>query len=234
MNIFHYRDIDSFLHNQHPLTKIFLTLLISSVILKSSMLFSMIIFALLSFTLVVIKVPLKRYIKQGIYFPILLLIIGVSHYLSSLNISSTVHITISFMSMIMMSILLIDSTAFNDIAGAIGSLFSHVSRKKGYYIASTIELTLHMIPLFFDISHELMIARKARGIRFLSSPVKNVSEYVAALFSLTLNKVEHLEIALKSRNYNPEQKREFRKMNIRDITLLILASLFVVLVYFIT
>ncbi len=130
MNIFHYRDIDSFLHNQHPLTKIFLTLLISSVILKSSMLFSMIIFALLSFTLVVIKVPLKRYIKQGIYFPILLLIIGVSHYLSTLNISSTVHITISFMSMIMMSILLIDSTAFNDIAGAIGSLFSHVSRKK--------------------------------------------------------------------------------------------------------
>jgi len=220
MNIFHYRDIDTSIHRLSPITKILITLLISSLILKSSIFFTSLICISLFVLLIIIKVPLKNYAKEGIYFFILLLIISVSHYLSTENIVSTIQITLAFCSMIMMSVILLDTTAFNDIASTIGYFLSLFSSKLGYRIATTIELTLHMIPLFFDAASDLRLARKARGQRINHHVISQVAEYVSALFSITFIKVERLELALKARMFNPDNKRDYIKIRRKDLLIL--------------
>lgn len=231
MNIFHYRDIESVIHKQHPLGKIFITLLISSLIIKSSLLFTTICFIFLTLICVIIKIPFKNYAKEGRYFFFLIIIIGASDYLNNYSVVGTTRVTLAFISMLLLSIILIDTTAFNDIASAIGSLFSRLSKRRGYSIASTIELTLSMIPLFFDLSHQLLQARKARGQRFFSSPFKTLKEFVESFFSMTLIKVEHLEMALKARAFNPQRERDYNKMGKSDITTLIAVSSLIILLY---
>ena len=231
MNIFHYRDIDTSIHHISPITKILITLLISSLILKSSIFFTSLICISLFVLLIIIKVPLKNYAKEGIYFFFLILIISVSHYLSSKNIISTIQITLAFCSMIIMSVILLDTTAFNDIASTIGYFLSLFSSKLGYRIATTIELTLHMIPLFFDAASDLRLARKARGQRINRYIISHVVEYVSALFSITFIKVERLELALKSRMFNPDNKRDYIKMCRKDLITLLIATFFIIILY---
>ncbi len=231
MNIFHYRDIDTSIHRLSPITKILITLLISSLILKSSIFFTSLICISLFILLLIVKVPLKNYAKEGIYFFFLLLIISVSHYLSTENIVSTIQITLAFCSMIMMSVILLDTTAFNDIASTIGYFLSLFSPKLGYRIATTIELTLHMIPLFFDAASDLRLARKARGQRINRHIISQVVEYVSALFSITFIKVERLELALKARMFNPDNKREYMKIRRKDLLILLIASVSIIILY---
>jgi energy-coupling factor transporter transmembrane protein EcfT len=231
MNIFHYRDIDTSIHRLSPITKIIITLLISSLILKSSIFFTSLICISLFILLLIVKVPLKNYAKEGIYFFFLLLIISVSHYLSTENIVSTIQITLAFCSMIMMSVILLDTTAFNDIASTIGYFLSLFSSKLGYRIATTIELTLHMIPLFFDAASDLRLARKARGQRINRHIISQVVEYVSALFSITFIKVERLELALKARMFNPDNKREYMKIRRKDLLILLIASVSIIILY---
>jgi len=231
MNIFHYRDVDTSIHHLSPITKILITLLISSLILKSSIFFTSLICISLFILLIIVRVPLKNYAKEGIYFFFLLLIISVSHYLSTENIVSTIQITLAFCSMIMMSVILLDTTAFNDIASTIGYFLSLFSSKLGYRIATTIELTLHMIPLFFDAASDLRLARKARGQRINRHVISQVAEYVSALFSITFIKVERLELALKARMFNPDNKRDYIKIHRKDLITLLIATVSIIILY---
>jgi len=231
VNIFHYRDIDTPLHNLAPITKIILTLVISSLIIKSSIIFTSSIAVTLFLLLILIKVPLRNYAKEGIYFFFLLSVISISHYISSENIVGTIQITLAFISMIMVSVILIDTTAFNDIASTIGSFLSIISPKLGYRIATTIELTLHMIPLFFDSASELRTARKARGQKMNRHVIRNVVEYVSALFAITFIKVEHLELALKARLFDPDREREFIRVRKKDLFVLLVATFLIIILY---
>jgi energy-coupling factor transporter transmembrane protein EcfT len=133
--------------------------------------------------------------------------------------------------MIMMSVILLDTTAFNDIASTIGYFLSLFSSKLGYRIATTIELTLHMIPLFFDAASDLRLARKARGQRINRHIISQVVEYVSALFSITFIKVERLELALKARMFNPDNKREYMKIRRKDLLILLIASVSIIILY---
>ena len=133
--------------------------------------------------------------------------------------------------MITLSVILIDTTAFNDITNTIGSILSRFSPKRGYRIASTIELTLHMIPLFFDSSSELRLARKARGGRINRHIVRNLVEYVSSLFSHTFMKVENLELALKGRMFDPDTKRDYVKTKKKDLIILMIATFFIIILY---
>ncbi len=208
-----------------------MTLLISSLILKSSIVFTVSISISLFIILLRIQVPIKEYSKEGVYFFFILSIISISHYLSTSSVVSTVQITLAFISMIMLSIILIDTTAFNDIASTIGSVLSLFSPKRGYRIATTIELTLHMIPLFFDSASELRLARKARGQKMNRHVIGNLLEYNRSLFAHTFMKVEHLELALKARMFDPDRKREYIKIKKNDVVVLVIATFFIIVLY---
>ncbi len=231
MNIFHYRDRETPIHTMPAITKIFLTLLTSSLILNSSLLFTLVVALFLFLILIIIRVPIKEYSKEGIYFFFIVSIMSISRFISTNSIVSTIQISFAFISMIMVSIILLDTTPFNDIASTVGSFLSLFSPKLGYRIASTIELTLHMIPLFFDASSELRIARKARGQKLNRHIIGQLTEYVSSLFSHTFMKVERLEIALKARMFDPDRKREYIKIEAKDVLVLVIATFFIIILY---
>ncbi len=217
MNIFHFRPAQSVLHSLHPLTKILLTLLLSSLALDSSLLFSVLLAVVLNVTLILIRVPLKHYGKEGKFFFLIIPVIGIFTYSHSKDLIETAQIVTAFFSMIELSILLLDTTAFDDLSMAIGSVLSLFSKKKGYRIASTIELTLAMIPLLFDITQSVSLARRARGEKMYRHPVRSVSQYVTGVLTLVFIRVEQLELALKARQFDPDKEREKMKPEFKDI-----------------
>lgn len=231
VNIFHYRDRPTPIHHLPAVTKILITLLISSLILKSSIIFTTVVAFSLFITLLLIRVPIKEYSKEGVYFFFIVSIISISHFVSTGSVVSTVQIAFAFISMIMLSIILIDTTPFNDIASTIGSFLSLFLPKLGYRIATTIELTLHMIPLFFDSASELRIARRARGQRMNRHIIRQLVEYTGALFAITFMKVERLEVALKARMFDPDKKRDYVKIKKKDVGVLIIATFLIIILY---
>ena len=234
MNIFHFRPAQSLLHSLHPLTKIFLTLLLSSLALDSSLLFSVLLAVVLNMTLILIRVPVRHYGKEGKFFFIIIPVIGIFTYIHSKDIRETVQIVTAFFSMIELSILLLDTTAFDDLSMAIGSVLSVFSKNKGYRIASTIELTLAMIPLLFDITQSVSLARRARGEKMYRHPVRSVSQYVTGVLTLVFIRVEQLELALKARQFDPDRKRDRISLRPLDIFLGLSVSSGAVVLYLFT
>jgi biotin transport system permease protein len=216
----------------HPLSKIFLTLLLSSLALHASLPFSLLLTITLTITLLLIRVPLREYGKEGRYFFIIIMIISISTYLYLKDVIQTVRIAFSFFSMIELSILLMDTTAFDDLSMALGSVLSIISKKRGYRIASTIELTLAMIPLFFDITQSVSFARKARGEKLYRHPIESLTGYVSSVLSLIFVRIEHLELALKARQFDPDRKRETLHFSKRDLLFVFTVTLASILLYF--
>ena len=219
VNLFHFRDRNTFLNLSHPLAKIFTLLLLSSLLAQAHLLRLLLIFGLFCSVAISLRIPLGQYRRELRFFLIMGIIIGLAQYLNTHHLKDTLRVTLRFATVVLMGILFTDTTAPDDLSRAIGSTLEPIPKIPGYRIGATIELTLATIPLLFDVAHQVFEARKARNESIWRRPVRRIVSYISAVFTLLLEKAEDLEIALKARNYNPDAKRDTIAFSYRDLIL---------------
>ena len=232
MNIFHYRPQGGFLHRMHPLSKILILIVLSTLNVQGSTLFS-VLSLLFALTLTVTThVPLVHYTKEMRYFSLIILIVALSRYLTSGSMEGALKTLCMFTSMILFSILLMDSTPVDETGRAVSLLFYPFGKKVVREVASITELTLMMIPLFLDTAQTILSARKARGERFTRHPIRSLASFTDSLLSRMFLDIERLEDALVSRQYAPENQAAIQPVSLYQVLLLFIVACASFWVYF--
>ena len=201
--IFHYREADNILTRLNPCTKL-LSVLVYSVVVSSSS-DSTAVFVLFLFPLIIasaIRLPVRSYLKESIFFLILALFIFISSFLSFADPVAALVPSVRFLSVMLISMLLTDTTMPDDIARSLGAALSHILGRAAYLIASVVEITISMIPLIIDCVLSIYEARRARGASFVRHPLRSASEFSASLITDLLDKAEIYADALSARGYS--------------------------------
>ncbi|MBN2859063.1 MAG: hypothetical protein JXK93_02225 [Sphaerochaetaceae bacterium] len=232
MNIFHYRPQGGFLHRVHPLIKILLLILLSTLNVQGSTLFSALslLFAL-SLTATT-RVPLVHYTKEMRYFSLIILIVALSRYFTTESIEGAFKTLCMFTSMILFSILLMDSTPVDEAGRAVSLLFVPFGKKVVREVAAITELTLMMIPLFLDTAQTILSARKARGEQFTRHPIRSLASFTDSLLNRMFLDIERLEDALVSRQYSPENQVAVQPILLSQVLILFIVACTALWVYF--
>ena len=234
INLFHFRDRNTFLNLTHPLTKIFVLLLSSSLLAQAHLLRVLLMVSLFSLVALSLQIPFSRYRRELRFFFIMGSIMALTHYLNTRQLQAPLVAVLRFSSIVLMGIIFADTTAPDDLSRAIGTVLSPIPKISGYRIGATLELTLSTIPLILDIAHQVSEARKARNESPWRRPVRRIVSYTSAVFTLLLERAEDIEAALTARNFNPDAKRDTVGWNYRDGILSVLAIGFTTLLFLFT
>ena len=205
--IFHYREADNFLTRLNPNTKL-VSLLVFSMLVASAQ--PIAVFVLFLFPVMIcfaIKLPIKEYIRESIFFIVIAAAMFVSSCISSRECIPAAAKAAGFLAAVAASILLTDSTMPDDLSRSLGSALSHILGRYAYVLSSIVEITLSMIPLIIDSAQGMLEARKARGDSFSAHPFRSVSELTAGILSDLLDKAEVYTDALMSRGYDASARR---------------------------
>ncbi len=234
--IFHYREQKAFLNRCNPLTKLLCILAILIPLSTASFTVTVALLAPLLVLAITQGLPLARYGKELRFFAVMTLLIGFTEYLATRALLPSFTACLRFLAIILSGMLLADSTAPDDLARSLGSVLDRLPFIDGWKIASSIELTLSMIPLIFDVSEQVTTARKAR-MEKNRHPIRNIKAVAASIFSLLLDRSEELTWALEARSFDPSRARRTLPYTKSDLYLgiavmLIVLSLFFVFPYF--
>lgn len=201
--IFHTRERDGFANRLNPLTK--LVMLLEACIILSSAdgtIATALALAIAALALVQ-HLPLRLYASEGIVFIILALFIFISDSLTTGTVIPPLISSFRFLMTVLASLLFIDCTQIGDLAQSLSWLLRPVFGSRAASFASTIQLTLSMIPMIFDNASQIAEARKARGASFIRHPLRSSQELALGLVSGLLESVDERADALLSRSYNP-------------------------------
>lgn len=221
--IFHYRQADNLLTRLNPNTKLVCLLSYSITISSAPSLAVYPLFLLCLIIAAVIRLPWKEYVKESIFFLVIALLMGISACFHEEGILSAVSSPLSFLSMVLASMLLADTTMPDELSRSLGSALSHVIGKYAYILSSLMEITLSMIPVTIDSTICMHEARKARGASFFHHPLRSVSELSVSILSDLLDKAEMYMDALYSRSYDPERKRSCAPYRAPDVLIICLS-----------
>lgn len=222
--IFHYRQADNLLTRLNPNTKLVCLLSYSITISSAPSLAVYPLFLLCLIIAAAIRLPWKEYVKESIFFLVIALLMGISACFHEEGILNAVSSPLSFLSMVLASMLLADTTMPDELSRSLGSALSHVIGKYAYILSSLMEITLSMIPVIIDSTICMHEARKARGASFFHHPLRSVSELSVSILSDLLDKAEMYMDALYSRSYDPERKRSCAPYRAPDVLIICLST----------
>lgn len=222
--IFHYREQHTLLCRANPVVKFLAVLILCIVLIRSSLAGVLLIALMLVSGAVIQKLPITHYKRELRFFAILMVLILITEYLAHQDILLSTTAAIRFFCIILCGMLIADATAPDDLARALGNLLDRIPFVHGAVVASTIELTLSILPLIFDASLEVVTARKARLER-RKNPYTAITSLSSSIFSLLLDKAQELSLALEARNFDPNRKRPGLPYSTSDLFLLVLTSL---------
>lgn len=206
--IFHYRVSDNLLTRLNPNTKL-VALLSYSIVISSCGPLETILLSLVPISIALgIRLPFREYIKESLFFILLSVLMAITSFLSQGDILHAFSYALSFLSMVLSSMLLTDTTMPDDLARSIGGALSKVIGRYAYIFSTLVEITLSMIPIIIDSTAGIFDARRARGASFSSHPLKTVSELSISILSSLLDKAEIYIDALYSRGYDASQIRD--------------------------
>jgi biotin transport system permease protein len=222
--IFHYREQHTLLCRANPVIKFLAVLILCLVLIKASLAGVLLITLVLLIGAGMQRLPITHYKRELRFFALLMILILVTEYLAQQDILQAITAALRFFCIILCGMLIADATAPDDLARALGSLLDRIPFVHGAVVASTIELTLSILPLIFDASLEVVTARKARLER-RRNPYTAITSLASAIFSLLLDKAQELSLALEARNFDPARKRPALPYSISDLILFILTLL---------
>ena len=224
--IFHYRDENTLLHKINPFIKLLTLLLLCSTLVSASFYGTILILSITLIMMLITKLPIFKYGKELFFFIFISFIIIVTSYFSNKTIIEVVNSVLKFITAILMSFLLADSSDPSDIARSLAKVIDKIPFINGWRFASHIELTLMCIPLIFDVSESISEARISRLEKVKKHPIKYIITYCISLIDNLLYKIDEIAYALDSRGYNPNIERETLPYSFRDI----LFILFVIII----
>ena len=214
--IFHYREDDNFLVHFNPAAKL-IALLSYSVIVSSAS--SRVVFVLALLPIVAasaIHLPWRQYLKESAFFIVLAAIMCAASYASDHDAVESAASAVAFLSMVLSSILLMDTTMPDELSRSLGSALSHVIGRRAYALSSLVEITLSMIPLIIDGSISMYESYRARGASFSSHPLRLLCQLSVSMLSSILDTAEMYIDALYSRGYDASKRRASAPYRMRD------------------
>lgn len=223
--IFHYRNADNLLVRLNPNAKL-ISLIVYTIIVSTSA--PAVVFPLVLLPIAaafMIRLPWREYLRESIFFVVLSLIMFVASVVSDQSLIHALAYSASFLSMVLASILLADTTMPDELARSLGAALSHIFGRYAYALATAMEITLSMIPIIIDSSVSIFEARKARGASFISHPLRSVSELSVSILSDLLDRAEIYIDALYSRGYDASKRRKCAPYRLRDVSVIILSIL---------
>jgi len=222
--IFHYRQQHTLLSRANPLSKFISVIAICILLFSLSLLGLGVVIILLSLAMWRQHLPVIRYRRELRYFGLILLLIIATEYLATGSTLSASVSALRFITIIQCGLLLTDCTAADDLARSLGSVLDRIPLVDGWAVASTIEMTLALLPMIFDASLEVVTARTARLER-KRHPLQVLGGITASIFSLILDKAEDLALALEARHFDPSQPRRRLGYSAPDGVLLLSVAL---------
>lgn len=228
-----YEERDSVLSRMNPAFKLVYLVLLSIIISTSRELEIYIYLA--SLLLIGIACHINI-LKSLISMPFMILIsifIAMTEWINTHSSLSTLSETFSFISLLMLAILFMATTDITELAAALGHYTAPILGKRAWKLSSSIMLTIAMIPMIFDVSTTMLDARRSRGGRFLSHPIKNITEYTISLLLLLFKKSEIFEDALLSRAFSNTAERKAKSARCYDIITLICMILLTIAIFII-
>ena len=219
--IFHYRAADNILTRLNPNTKLLSVIIFSIVVSASDPALVFILSVLVLFLAVIVRLPFRSYLKESVFFLVLAALMALSSYINHHCIIMAAASASGFLSMLLASSLLMDTTMPDELSRSLGSALSHIMGKGAYVISTVLEITISMIPLIIDSTVGMYEARKARGDSFLSHPVSSISGFTASVISDLLDKAGTYTDALYARGYNLSSCRSVPCYHLRDWVIII-------------
>lgn len=217
--IFTLSNKDTFLRSCNAGLKLLLLLLLS-ILLSSANLFAFsFVFALVCITELTHRLGLVKKLFQNKFLLFVTVFIFISDFVNTKDILLSLFSSLKFLTLLSLSLIFTSVTSPDESARSLGHALSPLLGKAGYHIASAIELTLALLPMIFSTSTELLDARKSRGGNFIKHPIKTISDFVIALISTLLTKIDAFADALNSRGYDLFVKRSSPPFNKKDLLL---------------
>lgn len=224
--IFHYRQADNLLTRLNPNTKL-VCLLSYSIVISSSGPLETILLSLFPICIALgIKLPLKEYLKESIFFILLSVLMAITSFLSQRDALYAFSYAMSFLSMVLSSMLLTDTTMPDELARSMGASLSKVIGRYAYIFSTLVEITLCLIPIIIDSTVGLFDARRSRAASFFSHPLKTVSELSISILSTLLDKAEIYIDALYSRGYDASKVRDRAEYRAADYIIIVVSVIF--------
>ena len=205
--IFHYRDGDNPLVRLNPFSKL-IALVSYTVIISSADEAVVFILSLIPLAVAfMIKLPWKEYIKESLFFIALAVMMALFRFAADHDALEALAPAAAFLSTVLFSMILTDTTMPDELSRSLGSALSHVIGKYAYSLSTVIEITLSMIPLIIDSALSMAEARRARGESFISHPLRSLCQLSVSILSDLLDKAEVYIDALYSRGYDASARR---------------------------
>lgn len=170
-----------------------------------------------------IHMPLFQYLIKTPSLLVLTAFIFLTELAVSRNMQNSLYEAAKFFFLIILGMIMMDTTHPDDLAASIGFILSKAIGKKAWAFSSDVMLTLSMIPRIFSTSRIMLQARRARGGSFFSHPIKNLSAYTLSLFLMLLDDMKNFDLALRCRLYDPLAPRKGPAYRISDISAIIIA-----------
>ena len=214
--IFHYRDGDNPLVRLNPFSKL-IALVSYTVIISSADEAAVFILSLIPLAVAfMIKLPWKEYIKESLFFIALAVMMALFRFAADHDALEALAPAAAFLSTVLFSMILTDTTMPDELSRSLGSALSHVIGKYAYALSTVIEITLSMIPLIIDGSISMYESYRARGASFSSHPLRLLCQLSVSMLSSILDKAEMYIDALYSRGYDASKRRASAPYRMRD------------------
>ncbi|MDY4610547.1 MAG: energy-coupling factor transporter transmembrane component T [Sphaerochaetaceae bacterium] len=217
--VFHFRDRNTFLNQANPLTKLVSLLCCSVLLVGANLPRTLAMGGLLLLVALSLRLPFRRYLRETLFFLFMAAFIAVTEWWATKSPEATAATSLRFLAIVLAGMLLADTTAPDDLSRALGALMDKIPFLNGYKLAAGIELTLAIIPLIFDVATELRMARQARQDRPWRHPVAYLVSYCSTMFSLLMDRMDDLSVALDARGYDPSAPRKAPGFTYRDVAL---------------
>jgi len=202
--IFQYRKQDTLLGRSNPLTKLAIIIASCIPLLHASLSYSLFILGTLLAISLVLRIPFSRFASQMFFFFVIALLIALTE---TGGWRASLAATLRFLDFILLSLVFADTTDPDDLARCLGPVLDVIPFINGYAIASTIELTLAMIPMVFEVSGQVTDAQSAR-LSPKRHPVRYLYLLTSGIFSNLLTTSDKFADALDARLFDPGRKQK--------------------------
>ncbi len=175
------------------------------------------------FLCLLVRLPVLTYLRKSKALLFLTFLIFITELIASHEIASSLYEGGKFLSLIILSSLLLDSTTPSEIAASLGGVSSHLAGKYAWRFSAMVMLSISFISRLFILSSNLMDARKARLGSFWRSPLKSASEYVTSLFYSVFDDISAYYDALSSRLFDENMPRLRASYRLSDYAIIALS-----------
>lgn len=214
--VFHYREADTPLHRLDPRIKL-LTLLALTVTLVLLPLRSAAVIGGYACVIALgAGLPISRFRRELRVFLVLGTFIFLGRYASS-DLFEALRSVMQFFTVVLLGLVLMDTTAPEDCASALHWALSFFSPAAAGRFSARLMLTLAFIPILFDSVAEVREARKARCEKPSKRPMRFLLSFLEQTFDIMLVKAEEISLALESRAFTGSMKPKPLRFHLCDL-----------------